>query len=172
MAADVAYLSFIYSMVQPSYYQRVTSYFKGAILLGYVVDALLAQLLVSLGGVSLFYLAFQTLMSVTLITSLFLTTRHAGLFQKETHSAQQGNSGEDTIDSEMQDFFMCVKSVSAAQHVGRMSLRLILDCKKCLSSVAVVFFCTRAATGRCGFYHVSSYVQLLWLYIQPHNFTT
>uniref|UniRef100_A0A3Q3RD75 Solute carrier family 19 member 3a n=1 Tax=Monopterus albus TaxID=43700 RepID=A0A3Q3RD75_MONAL len=49
--------------------------------------------------------------------------------------------------------------------------QLVLDCKQCYSSVAVLFFCIWAATGRCGFYQVASYVQLLWLYIQPHNFT-
>ncbi|KAI4828909.1 hypothetical protein KUCAC02_022980 [Chaenocephalus aceratus] len=41
MAADVAYFSYIYSVVQPSHYQRVTSYVKAAILLGYSVGALL-----------------------------------------------------------------------------------------------------------------------------------
>uniref|UniRef100_A0A3P8TJI6 Uncharacterized protein n=1 Tax=Amphiprion percula TaxID=161767 RepID=A0A3P8TJI6_AMPPE len=48
---------------------------------------------------------------------------------------------------------------------------LILDCKKCYSSMAVLFFCIWAATGRCGFYQVSSYVQVLWVYIRPNNFT-
>lgn len=171
MAADVAYFSYIYSVVQPSYYQIATTYVKGAILLGYAVGAVLAQLLVSLGGVSLFYLAFLTLISVSvaLITSLFLPMPQASLFLKGTYSAQQGNSGEDTQDSDKQDFWM--KSVTAAEHVGRMFRRLILDCRKCYSSAAVVFFCIWTATGRCGFYQVSSYVQLLWLHIQPDNFT-
>uniref|UniRef100_A0A667ZUA1 Solute carrier family 19 member 3 n=1 Tax=Myripristis murdjan TaxID=586833 RepID=A0A667ZUA1_9TELE len=51
-------------------------------------------------------------------------------------------------------------------------LKLILDCKDCYSSMAVLFFCIWSATGRCGFYQVSSYVQVLWVYKQPqHNFT-
>ncbi|KAK1896870.1 Thiamine transporter 1 [Dissostichus eleginoides] len=44
MAADVAYFSYIYSVVQPSHYQRVTSYVKAAILLGYSVGALLGYI--------------------------------------------------------------------------------------------------------------------------------
>lgn len=169
MAADVAYFSYIYSIVQPSYYQRVTSYVKGAILLGYAVGALLAQLLVSLGGVSLYCLAFVTLISVSvaLITSFFLPMPKTSLFFKGTYSAQQGKS-EDTHDSEIQDFFWvsCV-----TKHVGRMFRKLALDCKKCYSSVAVISFCIWSATGSCGFYQVTGYVQLLWVYILPHNFT-
>ncbi|XP_076581898.1 thiamine transporter 2-like [Chaetodon auriga] len=173
MAADVAYFSYIYSMVQACYYQRVTSYIKVAVLLGYAVGALLAQLLVSLGGVSLYCLAFLTVISVSvaLITSFFLPMPKTSLFLKGTYFARQGNSGEDTPKSESPDFFIWVKSTAAVDHVGRMFRRLLSDCKKCYSSVALVFFCIWAATGRCGFYQVTSYVQLLWVHVQPHNFT-
>ncbi|XP_029285438.1 thiamine transporter 1-like [Cottoperca gobio] len=172
MAADVAYFSYIYSMVQPSYYQRVTSYVKGAVLLGYSVGALLGQLLLSFAGVSLYCLAVVTLISVSvaLITSFFLPMPRTSLFIKGIYSAQQGSSGEDNYDSESQDVW--VRSVTAAKHVGRMFKRLALDCRKCYSSVAVLFFCIWSATGRCGFYQVTGYVQILWVYIQPHNFTT
>lgn len=173
MAADVAYYSYIYSVVLPSYYQRVTSYVRGAILLGYAVGALLAQLLVSLGGVSLYCLALLTLISVSvaLITSFFLPMPKTSLFLKGTYSAQQGNSGEDTHDSESQDFTILVKSMTAAKHAGRMFRRLVLDCKNSYSSVAMLFFCIWAATGRCGFYQVTAYVQFLWVHMQPHNST-
>ncbi|XP_059197233.1 thiamine transporter 2-like [Centropristis striata] len=172
MAADVAYFSYIYSVVQPRYYQRVTGYVKGAILLGFSMGALLAQLLVSL-GVSLYCLAFITVisLSVALITSFFLPMPKTSLFLKETYSVQQGMSGEDSHDSESQDVYVWVKSVTAAKHVGRMFRRLALDCKKCYSSVAVLFFCTWAALGKCGFYQVVQYVQFVWVHIQPHNFT-
>lgn len=170
-AADVAYFSYIYSVVQTSYYQKVTSYVKGAILLGYAVGALLGQLLVSVGGVSLFCLAFITLISVSvaLMTSFFLPRPQTSLFLRGTDSVQQRSSGEDSQDSESQYFFMWVKT--AAKHVGRMFRRLALDCKECYSSVAVLFFCIWSATGTCGFYQVTEYVQLLWIYMQPHNFT-
>ncbi|XP_039984944.1 thiamine transporter 2-like [Xiphias gladius] len=172
-AADVAYFSYIYTVVHASYYQRVTSYVSGAILLGYAVGAVLAQLLVSLGGVSLYCLAFVTVISVSvaLITSFFLPMPQNSLFVNGSYYAQQRNSGEDAHDSESQDCYSKVESLMAAKHVGRMFRRLILDCKKCYSSVAVLFFCIWAATGRCGFYQVVGYVQLLWVHIQPHNFT-
>ncbi|XP_071342796.1 thiamine transporter 2-like [Trachinotus anak] len=173
-AADVAYFSYIYIMVHASYYQRVTGYVTAAILLGYSVGGLLAQLLVSLGGVSLDCLAFVTLISVSiaLITSFFLPMPKYSLSHNGTRSAQQRNSGEDAHDdSGSEDSNDRVKSMMAAKHVGRMFRRLILDCKTCYSSVALLFFCIWAATGRCGFYQVAGYVQVLWVDIQPQNFT-
>jgi len=170
MAADVAYFSYIYSMVDPRLYQRVTSYVRGAMLLGYAVGALLGQLLVSFGGVSLYCLAVVTLTSVSiaLITSLFLPMPEASLFIHGTYSAQQGSSVADMCDSEGRDFTTWAKSV---RHVKRMLWRLVLDCKTCYSSMAVLFFCIWSAMGRCGFYQVAGYVQLLWVHVQPHNFT-
>ncbi|KAM3620401.1 uncharacterized protein V6R79_022578 [Siganus canaliculatus] len=166
MAADVAYFSYIYTVVQPSYYQRVTSYVRGAVLLGSAVGDLLAQLLVSLGGVSLYCLTFLTLtsVSVALITSCCLPMPHIS-----SYSVQQINSGPDTQEFERQNFIVRVKS--AAEVVGRKFGRLGLDYKTCYSSVAMVFLCIWAATGRCGFYQVTSYVQLLWVHVQPSNFT-
>ncbi|KAM9358426.1 thiamine transporter 2-like [Symphorus nematophorus] len=173
MAADVAYFSYIYCMVQPRYYQRVTSYVRGAVLLGYAVGALLGQLLVSLGGVSMYILAFLTLVSVSIamITSFFLPMPKTSLFLKGTYSAQQENSRENAHNSESQDLHIWVKSVAAAKHVGRMLRKLVIDCKNCYSSAAVLFFCIWAATGRCGFYQVAGYIQLLWVHMQPQNFT-
>lgn len=110
-------------------------------------------------------------LSVALITSFFLPMPKTSLFLKGTYSAQQGNSGEDSHNSESQDFSILLKSMTAAKHFGRMFRRLVLDCKNCYSSVAMLFFCIWAATGRCGFYQVTGYVQLLWVYMQPHNFT-
>ncbi|KAM8873745.1 thiamine transporter 1-like [Spinachia spinachia] len=170
MTADVAYLSYIYRVVQPCLYQRVTSYVRGAALLGYATGALLGQLLVSVGGVSLYWLAVATLLSVSaaLITSFFLPMPETSLFLKGTYSAQQGSAVEDSANC---DLSVLEKHVAAARRVGGMLKRLASDCKTCYSCVATLFFCIWAATGRCGFYQVTGYVQLLWAYMQPHNFT-
>ncbi|XP_028259654.1 thiamine transporter 1-like [Parambassis ranga] len=170
MAADVAYFSYIYSVVHPRYYQRVTSYVRAAVLLGYTVGASLAQLLVSLAGVSLYCLAFLTLISVSiaLITSLFLPMPKSSLLN-DSYSAQ--HSDVDANSSENKGVVLSVKNMAAARYVGRTFTRLMLDFRKCYSSPAVLFFCIWAATGRCGFYQVSGYVQLLWVNRQPSNFT-
>ncbi|XP_071756865.2 thiamine transporter 2-like [Centroberyx gerrardi] len=169
-AADVGYYSYIYSVVQPSYYQRVTSYARGAILVGYAVGALLSQLLLSLGGVSLYCLAVVSLISVSvaLLTSFFLPMPKTSLFRRETRSGEDSQSNSGSRNS----FVWMRKSRSVAKHVGRTLRRLLSDCKECYSSTAVLFFCLWWAMGRCGFYQVSSYIQVLWVYMQPqHNFT-
>lgn len=164
MAADVAYFSYIYSMVQPCYYQRVTSYVKGGILLGNTLGSLLGQLLVPVDRVPLDYLAFLTVLSVSvaLVTSFFLPMPKTSLFLGGTYSATQGNSSGDTVDCESRSFHLCLKGMTAARHVGRLIRRLVSDCKKCYSSVAMLFLCIWAATGRCGFYQVIAYIQPFW----------
>ncbi|XP_068175745.1 thiamine transporter 1-like isoform X3 [Antennarius striatus] len=122
MATDVAYFSYIYTLVPPGYYQRATSYVKGAVLLGNAVGSLLGA-----------------------------------------PPAQQGASGGGTQTSERWTVPTWVQSVKTTMR------RLASDCQECYSSVGVVFFCVWAATGRCGFYQVVGYVQVLWAHIQPHN---
>ncbi|KAM3876203.1 thiamine transporter 2-like [Diretmus argenteus] len=161
--ADVGYFSYIYSMVQPHYYQRVTSYARAAVLVGYASGGLLAQLLVSLGGVSLYCLAVVTFVSLcaALLTSFFLPMPKTSLLRRETSGSGSHNS-----------FTWTGKSRTAVRHAGRMLKRLLLDCKACYSSVTVLFFCMWWAAGRCGFYQVTGYIQVLWVYRQPqHNFT-
>lgn len=178
-AADVGYFAYIYAVVQPSYYQRFTSYVRGAILVGYATGALLAQLLVSVGGASLYCLAVVSLASVSmaLITAIFLPMPKTSLFRSETHHAQQGRSAEDassnsvSVSVSISDSSVWVKLTTAAKHLGRMLRSLLLDFKECYSSMALLFFCVWTAAGRCGFYQVVSYIQVLWVYLQPSNVT-
>ncbi|XP_056132892.1 thiamine transporter 2-like [Lampris incognitus] len=175
-AADVAYFSYIYSVVQPCHYQRVTSYARGAALAGNAVGGLLGQLLLSYGEVSLYCLAGVTLASVcvALLTSSFLPTPATSLLTRETRNARQGGSGEDApSESGRRGFAGWVqKSKTRARRVGGAMRRLASDCRECYASTAVLFFCIWAATGSCGFYQVVGYVQILWVYTQPqHNFT-
>ncbi|XP_076010495.1 thiamine transporter 2-like [Genypterus blacodes] len=171
-AADVAYFAYIYTVVQPCYYQRVTSYVRGAILVGYATGALLAQLLVSVGGASLHCLAVVSLtfVSMALMTSIFLPMPKTSLFRGGTYYAQRETSAEDESSDSVSDSIW-VKSTSNAKHLGRLFRGLLLDCKECYSSVALLFFCVWVAAGRCGFYQVANYIQVLWVHQQPGNFT-
>uniref|UniRef100_A0A8C5A669 Solute carrier family 19 member 2 n=1 Tax=Gadus morhua TaxID=8049 RepID=A0A8C5A669_GADMO len=60
-ATDVAYYSYIYSVVPPASYQRVTGFCRGATLLGSAAGSLSGQLLVSLAAVRLRRLVEATL---------------------------------------------------------------------------------------------------------------
>lgn len=49
-STEVAYFSYIYSVIPVEYYQRATSYVRSALLAGYTFGAGLGQMLVSLAG--------------------------------------------------------------------------------------------------------------------------
>lgn len=65
-ATDIAYYSYIYSVVEPAQYQRVTGYCRSVTLLGSAAGSLAGQLLVSVAQVPLLYLSIITLVSVIL----------------------------------------------------------------------------------------------------------
>jgi thiamine transporter 2/3 len=50
-AADIAYFTNMYTMVEPDQFLRLTSMFHSAVLAGQATSGVLAQLLVSVGGV-------------------------------------------------------------------------------------------------------------------------
>ncbi|KAJ7986448.1 hypothetical protein DPEC_G00339990 [Dallia pectoralis] len=170
-AADTAYYSYIYSMVHPRYYQRVTSYARGAVLLGYACGGLLAQLLVSLGGMSLYWLNVITLGSVcvALLAAALLPMPKRSLFLRET---QTEDDPTEKVPSGSRGSVVVHWGRRARREVATAVRRLASDCKECYSSVPVLFFCVWSAMGKCGYYQVTLYVQLLWEAKQPHhNFT-
>lgn len=81
-ASEVAYYSYIYSVVEPVRYKRVTGLCRGATLLGSAAGSLMGQLLFSVAQVPLLHLAFITLASaaVAFITAWFLPMPKRSLF--------------------------------------------------------------------------------------------
>jgi len=166
--SDVAYFSYIYSLVSPSLYQRVSGYVRGAVLLGYALGAALGQLLVSAFGMALRRLAIVSVVALSgaLVVSLFLPMPRRSLLQREA----PGGGGCCTA---CPDAALSLGPRGRLRRVVRSGVvslrRLAADCAGCYSSVAVVFLSIWFAAGRCGFYQVVSYVQVLWLDKQPHN---
>lgn len=64
-ATEIAYYSYIYSVVDLNLYQKVTSYCRSAALVGYTVGSVSGQILVSVAGWSLFSLNVVSLTSVS-----------------------------------------------------------------------------------------------------------
>uniref|UniRef100_A0A670ZCC1 Solute carrier family 19 member 2 n=1 Tax=Pseudonaja textilis TaxID=8673 RepID=A0A670ZCC1_PSETE len=64
-ATEIAYYSYIYSVVDLNLYQKVTSYCRSAALVGYTVGSVCGQVLVSVSGWSLFSLNVVSLTSVS-----------------------------------------------------------------------------------------------------------
>ncbi|CAL8307434.1 unnamed protein product [Lota lota] len=183
-AADVAYFSYIYSLVRPGRYQRATGYARSAVLLGYAAGATLGQLLVSVFAVTLRRLAAVSVASLAaaLAAALFLPMppEESGR-EGDAGGGGEGRgcgsgSGADATEGPGCAVGLCARvrarSLRALRSASGALQRLAADCVACYSSVVVAFFCVWFAAGRCGFYQVASYVQVLWLDKQPqHNFT-
>ncbi|GCC27298.1 thiamine transporter 1-like [Chiloscyllium punctatum] len=81
-ASEVAYYSYIYSVVDFNMYQKVTGYCRCATLVGYTVGSITAQILVSFAEVSLFHLNVISLVCVAIgfTTSVFLPMPQKSMF--------------------------------------------------------------------------------------------
>ncbi|XP_029788734.1 thiamine transporter 2-like [Suricata suricatta] len=87
-ATEVAYYAYIYSVVSPEHYQKVSGYCRSITLVAYTVASVLAQLLVSLASLSYFYLNVISLASVSVafLSSLFLPMPEKSMFFHGTPS--------------------------------------------------------------------------------------
>ncbi|XP_068960695.1 thiamine transporter 2 [Petaurus breviceps papuanus] len=193
-ATEVAYYSYIYSVVSVEHYQKVTSYCRSVTLVGYTVASVLAQLLVSLAHVSYFYLNVisMTSVSVAFVFTFFLPMPQKSMFfHKKLGAEIQGSSPdrgvvalempangssavsqegciipEPSAKSERQQ-----KSQSADLQQGNLVRRVFLywwqDLKECYSTKHLLFWSIWWAFATAGFNQVLNYVQLLWDYKAP-----
>ncbi|XP_064322938.1 thiamine transporter 1 isoform X2 [Phalacrocorax carbo] len=89
-ATDIAYYSYIYSVVDVNLYQKVTSYCRSATLVGYTVGSVSGQVLVSVAGWSLFSLNVISLTSISIAfgSAWFLPMPQKSLFFHHVSSQQ------------------------------------------------------------------------------------
>ncbi|KAL2089764.1 hypothetical protein ACEWY4_014452 [Coilia grayii] len=170
-AGDVGYFSYIYSVVGQEHYQRVTSYARAAVLLGYAVASLLSQLLVSIWRASLFSLNIITITCLcgALLTSLFLPMPQRGVLSRESRGGTVSSRDSSPTDTTLVGFQTWRERF---QRTFKGLGQVLRDCKEHYSSIAFLFFCIWFAMGKCGFYQVMGYVQILWKLKQPSgNFT-
>lgn len=93
-ATEIAYYSYVYSVVDVNLYQKVTSYCRSAALLGFTVGSVVGQILVSVADWSLFSLNVISLTSVSVAFAVawFLPMPQKSLFF-HVHSICQGVNG-------------------------------------------------------------------------------
>ncbi|XP_073523333.1 thiamine transporter 1 isoform X2 [Phyllobates terribilis] len=185
-ATEIAYYSYIYSMVEPRVYQKVTSYCRTATLTGFTVGSVTGQVLVSVAHWSLFSLNVISLISVSIAfsTAWFLPMPRKSLFfhqnlidgkeskrvDYEKKGSQQNGDVEcaaeeneahiplntDAHDDKCQ--FTEKKSVTL-QTVLR---TLWKDFLHCYSSRTLLIWSVWWALSTCGYFQVVNYSQGLW----------
>ncbi|KAM5181474.1 thiamine transporter 1 [Mantella aurantiaca] len=193
-ATDVAYYSYIYSVVDSGMYQKVTSYCRTATLTGFTVGSVAGQVLVSVANWSLFSLNVISLISVSVAfaTSWFLPMPMKSLFFHQSLNTRDKNSS----DLEKRD---CSKNggltqaaaleemeaqvpLNIEEHEGdkqhtkgkSITLRNVLrslwkDFLHCYSSRTLLCWSVWWALSTCGYFQVVNYSQVLWQNVAPFS---
>ena len=156
-------------------------------LVAYTVASALAQLLVSLAGLSYFYLNVISLASVSVafLFSLFLPMPKKSMFfhAKPSQEALPKPPGMDTVSEEpQQDHKRVGKEVFTDSgnpddgqvtnpKPGNVALRVFVqwlqDLKQCYSSKQLFYWSLWWAFSTAGYNQVLNYVQVLWDYKAP-----
>ncbi|XP_006890386.1 PREDICTED: thiamine transporter 2-like [Elephantulus edwardii] len=189
-ATEVAYYAYIYSVVSPEHYQRVSGYCRSVTLVAYTAASVLAQVLVSLAGVSYFHLNVITMASVSLafLVSLFLPMPKKSMFfhAKSSKAAPQSPPGNvaGSEQPQQQQHQPELFSVSGTLDVDQLSspktkrvvwrvfMQWFQDLKECYSSKHLLYWSLWWAFSTAGYNQVLNYVQILWDYKAPSQSST
>lgn len=184
-STEVAYFSYIYSVIPVENYQRATGYLRSAMLAGYTFGATLGQMLVSLAGLDYFYINTITLgiVSVAFLVSFWLPMPQTSMFFKGKKAAavdcqQEGPQGENRPEESVTDKdgegsgkekmeyngsagYCSRENVAAAVHLLWQSFR------ESYSSRHLIYWSLWWALATAGYVQVFNYIQLMWDHIEP-----
>ncbi|RVE75006.1 hypothetical protein OJAV_G00012560 [Oryzias javanicus] len=171
-ASEVAYYSYIYSVVEPERYKRVTGFCRGATLLGSAAGSLLGQLLFSVAEVPLLHLAFVTLASAAaaFLTACFLPTPGRSLFFHTGASAAAPGSSSPSEQMKGGREAMIPRSPEPRDGgTGPLEVlkMLFADFVRCYRRRPLLAWSVWWALSTCGYFQIINYIQALWEVIQP-----
>ncbi|XP_032256624.1 thiamine transporter 2-like isoform X1 [Phoca vitulina] len=195
-ATEVAYYAYVYSVVSPEHYQKVSGYCRSITLVAYTVASVLAQLLVSLASLSYFYLNVISLVSVSVafLLSLFLPMPKKSMFfhaksSKEVRKPPNKNVALDAPykvntagggEKPTSEIPTISGNLDGGLSSGPMPRNVALsvfvqwfqDLKECYSSKRLFYWSLWWAFSTAGFNQVLNYVQILWDYKAPSQSST
>lgn len=159
-STEVAYFSYIYSVIPFEKYQRATGYLRGAMMAGYTFGASLGQVLLSVAGLDLFYLNAITLglEIVAFLISLCLPMPKTSLFFK---GAQTPPTGKDSLVQDSGAGWCSRENIIRAGHL------LWRSFKESYSSSKLICWSLWWALATAGYTQIFNYCQLLWDHIEP-----
>uniref|UniRef100_A0AAQ4QB17 Solute carrier family 19 member 3a n=1 Tax=Gasterosteus aculeatus aculeatus TaxID=481459 RepID=A0AAQ4QB17_GASAC len=182
MASEVAYFSYIYSVVDLERYRKATSYSRSVQLLGYTVGSVLGQLLVSLDLMSFNNILVLTLAltAVALLASCLLPMpRRSMFFHRGKNTAKAGTEGRDGGTGGMRPGLEehgpaaeDLEEPGGERRGSRVLLQLWRDFRQCYSSRRLLYWSVWWAMATCGYNQTTNYVQVLWEHVHPsQNFS-
>ncbi|KAL6116309.1 slc19a3 [Pungitius sinensis] len=162
-ASEVAYFSYIYSVVDPKRYRKATSYSRSVQLLGYTVGSVLGQLLLSLelmsfNGILVLTLALTA--AALLASCLLPMPRRSMFFHRGAAAEGKGPQAEG------------LEEPGGGRRCSQTLLQLWRDFRQCYSSRRLLYWSVWWAMATCGYNQTTNYVQVLWEHVQPsQNFS-
>uniref|UniRef100_A0A8C9S341 Solute carrier family 19 member 3 n=1 Tax=Scleropages formosus TaxID=113540 RepID=A0A8C9S341_SCLFO len=166
-ACEVAYFSYIYSVVDLQHYQKVTAYCRSVQLLGYTVGSVLGQLMVSFSLMSYqgILVLNLVLISIALVTSCFLPMpqksmffhRKQGVDDAATSPPVQTSINETTGEPASNG----VMEPQLDRSCFGVLLRLWREFLQCYSK-QLLYWSLWWALATCGYNQTVNYVQVLW----------
>ncbi|KAM8854231.1 solute carrier family 19 member 3b [Synchiropus picturatus] len=186
-STEVAYFSYIYSVIPVENYQRATGYLRSAMLSGYTFGASLGQILVSVAGLDLFYINTITLgiVMVAFLISLWLPMPRRSMFfkgkkaaalgcqsQQETPTEAGGprqsvmdkgpcGSGKEKMENHRGGGWCSRENLASAGHLLWQSFR------ESYSSRHLIYWSVWWSLATAGYVQVFNYIQLMWDHIEP-----
>ncbi|KAI5108892.1 thiamine transporter 1, partial [Silurus meridionalis] len=186
-ATEIAYYSYIYSVVEPANYQKVTGFCRSVTLLGSAVGSMVGQILVSVGQVSLLTLSIITLSSSCLafLAPWFLPMPSKSLFFHHGESVPQDKTAKGPADksedieckvpldvkvgtevesNEITAFVSLIFKEKRGYTGGLVEVLKALgaDFVTCYSCRTLLAWSVWWALSTCGYFQVINYAQPLW----------
>ncbi|XP_046705869.1 thiamine transporter 1 isoform X2 [Silurus meridionalis] len=167
-ATEIAYYSYIYSVVEPANYQKVTGFCRSVTLLGSAVGSMVGQILVSVGQVSLLTLSIITLSSSCLafLAPWFLPMPSKSLFFHHGESVPQDKTAKGPADKS--EDIECKVPLDVKEKRGytgglvEVLKALGADFVTCYSCRTLLAWSVWWALSTCGYFQVINYAQPLW----------
>ncbi|KAI4903544.1 hypothetical protein NFI96_030847, partial [Prochilodus magdalenae] len=167
-STEVAYFSYIYSVIPPQCYQRATGFVRSAMLSGSTFGATLGQLLISLAGVSYFTVNVITLglMGTAFVVSFLLPMPQHGVFfgPRPGASADPLEERSDATDARVSKVGWCSR-----ESLGLAGRRMWANIKESYSSRRLVYWSLWWAFATAHYSQVFNYIQLIWNHIEPSS---
>nr|XP_040037538.1 thiamine transporter 1 [Gasterosteus aculeatus aculeatus] len=182
-ASEVAYYSYIYSVVEPKHYQRVTGYCRSMALFGSAAGSLTGQLLVSLAKAQLLHLVIITLTTaaVAFLAPWFLPMPKRSLFfhkslemeEKPRSTTALLEKAED-LETQLPLHSQAISTIPRSTETGSLHSGLVevlqvllADFLKCYRCPSLLAWSLWWALATCGYFQVINYAQALWENIRP-----
>ncbi|XP_061692496.1 thiamine transporter 1 isoform X2 [Syngnathoides biaculeatus] len=183
-ASEVAYFSYIYSVVEPEHYRRVTGYCRSVALFGSAAGSLAGQLLLTVAEVKLVHLVWVTLGSavVAFVPPWFLPMPKRSLF---FHKKREGVKERQCdcngalikkVDNKvpMDNEDISIVSPSSEETNSSCGLHAVLkmllsDFLHCYRRGPLLAWSLWWALATCGYFQVLNYGQALWENIRPSS---